>query len=110
MGLEKNKKHEENAKRGGRGSVNNGNRLDAFANGHGGGGADWGGVDPTKLQSVVVHITELGGAVTFGLSRDKGAHMLALMLDGKRETLWFNKDDDLDEKIDMVEATLASMS
>ncbi len=79
-----------------RGSTNNSNRLEAFAKSSHTTGADWGTCSPEKIHGVVMAITELGGAVTFGLSRDNGAHMLTLLLDGHRETLWFNGDSDLD--------------
>jgi len=110
MGLAKNAKHEETSKNGKRGSTNNKKRLDAFRRGVGSADADWGGCDPRKVQAVVVAITELGGAVTFGLSRDQGAHSLTLMLDGERETLWYNKDADLSDQLDMVLGHLSSMS
>ncbi len=92
-----------------RGGTNNKNRLDSFAGSHGSGGADWGGCDPGKLQTVVVAINALGGAVTIGLSRDKGAHSLTLLLDGQRQTLWFNGDADLNEELDTVIGTLEAM-
>lgn len=93
----------------GRGSVRNGDRLDVFAQQSTSGGADWGGCNSELLQAVVVGITALGGAVTFGLSRDLGAHSLTLMLDGTRKTLWFNGDAELDDELQAVDATLDSM-
>ncbi len=95
---------------GGRGSVNNDKRLEAFAGRGGRGSADWGTCSPDKLLSVVTAITELGGAVTIGLSRDQGAHSLTLLLDGGRETLWFNGDTELDAELDEVLAVLGVMS
>jgi len=92
-----------------RGSVRNDSRLSAFAKQSTKGSADWGGCDPERIQTVMVAITEMGGAVTFGLSRNLGAYSLTLLLDKSRETLWFNGDADLDEELDMVAATLASM-
>jgi len=92
-----------------RGSTNNKNRLEAFGNVSASGKADWGGCSPDKLQGVVVGITGLGGAITLGLARDMGAHSLTLLLDGKRKTLWFNGDADLDEALDMVLVTLDGM-
>jgi len=92
-----------------RGSVRNDNRLQAFASGGETGDADWGGCDSQRLQGVVDGITRLGGAITFGLSRDQGAHSLTLMLDGKRKTLWFNGGADLDEELDAVLVTLSQM-
>lgn len=93
-----------------RGSTRNTDRLAAFASGQGTGAADWGTCDPARLQAVLVGITTLGGAVTFGLSRNLGAHSLTLLLDGNHSTLWFNGDADLDEKLDEVVATLDSLA
>lgn len=93
-----------------RGSVNNARRLQAFAERKGSGGADWGGCDPKWMQAVVLAITGLGGAITFGLSRDEGAHSLTLLLDGDRQTLWFNGDADLDDELEGVCAMLAAMT
>lgn len=92
-----------------RGAVNNNRRLDAFSQGNEDGKADWRKVTPERLQSVVYGITALGGAVTFGLSRDMGAHSITLMLDDNRQTLWFNGDADLDDELDGVVATLNSI-
>ena len=96
--------------KGKRGSTNNKRRLDAFASGKSGSDADWGSADPTKLRTVVAMITALGGAVTFGLSRDNGAYSLTLMLDGSRETLWFNGDSDLDVDLEGVASTLETIA
>ncbi len=88
-----------------RGSVRNTARLEAFATGSGQGGASWGDCDSGLLQAVVDGITALGGAVTFGLSRDLGAHSLTLMLDGERQPLWYNGDADLDDELKAVGVT-----
>ncbi len=93
-----------------RGSVRNDSRLQAFANGGGNGYGDWGACDPKRMQAVVVGITSLGGAVTFGLSRDMGAHSLTLLLDGSRQTLWFNGGADLDEELERVTVTLEDIT
>lgn len=92
-----------------RGSTRNVDRLSAFASGGGTGSADWGGCDSARLQTVVVGITSMGGAITLGLSRDLGAHSLTLLLDGNRKTLWFNGDADLDEELDGVAEVLQIM-
>jgi hypothetical protein len=47
--------------------------------------------------------------VTFGLSRNRGSHFIALMLDDSRETLWFNGDVNLDDALDTVMGTLEAM-
>lgn len=109
MSVAKRLKEEAREKKHKRGSVNNNNRLEAFASGSANAGADWGGCDPERLSSVVVKITGLGGAITFGLSRDGGAHSLTLMLDGSRETLWFNGGADLDDELKSVAEKLDAM-
>ena len=93
-----------------RGSTDNAGRLAAFSAGKGEGKADWGGCDSRWIQAVLVKITGLGGAVTFGLSRDGGAHSVTLLLDGDRQTLWFNGDADLDVELEKVYAVLDAMS
>lgn len=93
-----------------RGSTNNVGRLDAFASGNLAGGASWATADAEWVSTVVVAITRLGGAVTFGLSRDEGAHSLTLMLDNTRKTLWYNGAADLNEELRAVVATLDGMS
>lgn len=93
-----------------RGTVRNDNRLRAFAAASEGSGGDWGACDPKRMQAVVVGITRLGGAATFGLSRDQGAHSLTLLLDQNKQTMWFNGGADLDEELDAVAATLSGLS
>jgi len=107
MGIAKNQKHEARGKTSNRGSVNNSARLAAFNQRAGTGSADWGGCRAEVLQEVVTAITNLGGACTFGLSRDHGAHSLTLMLDNERTTLWFNGGADLDDELAQVMETLA---
>jgi len=82
-----------------RGSVNNRKRLEAFKAASGDLEADWGNCDAASLQSVIVAMTRLGGAITIGLSRDMGAHSMTLLLDGDRETLWFNGNANLDDEL-----------
>lgn len=92
-----------------RGSVNNAGRLAAFKGRAKAGGADWGGCNPGWIQALVVKITGLGGAVTIGLSRDRGAYSVTLLLDQQRETLWFNGDADLDAELEEVVAVLDTL-
>lgn len=92
-----------------RGSVNNAKRLAGLTGGTKTSGADWGNCDPRWLAGVVVQITAKGGACTFGCSRDGGAHSLTLLLDGERETLWFNGDADLDAELERVYTYLDSL-
>lgn len=93
-----------------RGTVNNKRRLDAFAERRGKGSADWGSCSPEWVLAVVVAVTGLGGAVTFGLSRDEGAHSMTLLLDGERQSLWFNGDANLDVELEQVCAVLDAMT
>lgn len=109
MGLAKNQKHEAKPSSGGRGSVNNGNRLDAFAAGADRAEADWGGCSPEKLHGVIVQITAMGGAIILGLSRDLGSHSLTLLLNGEKQSLYYNGAADLDAAMDEVAAKLESM-
>lgn len=92
-----------------RGSVNNAGRLSAFKERSGNGDASWGDCDPKGLQAVICEITGMGGAITIGLSRDMGAHSLTLLLDGDRQTLWFNGDADLDDELLTIMGVLGTM-
>jgi len=108
MGNENARHEAKNSK--GRGSTNNQKRLDAFTQRAGrAGSADWGDAMPEHLAAVVIAATKVGGAVTFGLSRDGGAFMLTLLLDGERATLWFNGDADLAEELGTVYAKLEAL-
>lgn len=109
MGQAKNAKHAANERKGSRGTVRNDSRLQLFADRGGKSGAGWDSCDPKWLQIVVVGITRLGGAITFGLSRDLGAHSLTLLLDDSRETLWFNGSADLDHELAVVATILEDM-
>jgi hypothetical protein len=95
----------------GRGSVNNKSRLDGlFTSGDAGtGNADWGNCDPRIIQGVITTAQNVGAAITFGLSRDGGAHMLTILLAGDRQTLWFNGDADLDAEVLTVIAKLETL-
>ncbi len=85
-----------------RGTTRNADRLAVFARGGGGSGADWGDCDPERIQWVITGITSKGGAVTFGLSRDRGAHFMTLLLDNGKQTLWYNGDANLDDELKAV--------
>lgn len=62
-------------------------------------GADWSTCSGDLLRDVVVLITDMGGAAIVGMSRDKGAHSLTLLLDNERKSLWFAGDADLDQQL-----------
>ena len=100
--VESESKRGRDGKKNRRGSAKNTARLDAFKNGGGKGGASWETCNCDLLHAVVVGVSGLGGAVTFGLSRDRGAHFLTLLLDDSKATLWFNGDADLNEELEAV--------
>ncbi len=80
------------------------NRLAAFGRSTSKGSADWANCDGLRMQAVVASITAMGGAIIFGMSRDRGAHLITLMLDDSKETIWFDGDADLDEGLyDLVQ-------
>lgn len=54
---------------------------------------DWADVEPRYIAWVLTAVTTLGGAVTYGRSRDSGALMVTLLLDGERETKWISPRD-----------------
>lgn len=92
-----------------RGSVKNTDRLAAFRSPAATGSASWANCNCDLLHAVVVAITALGGAIIFGLGRDKGSHSLTLLLDEKKVSLYFNGDADLNDKLQEVLETLAEM-
>lgn len=93
-----------------RGSVNNKKRLEAFGKSASDVAVEWSGCDAELLQAVIEGITSLGGAITLGLSRDRGAYMMTLLLDDDRETLWFNGSADVDEELRLVLGKLEAMN
>lgn len=94
-------------KKGKRGTVDNNSRLKQLLGGNGqhSGKADWSSADPRWLAGVIHAVTRVGGAVSFGYSRDGGAYSLSIMLDGDRETLWFNGGADIDTELEAVFST-----
>lgn len=93
-----------------RGSVKNSSRLAAFAQGDPKGFADWSTCDPAWTLDAIHQITQLGGAIIFGMSRDGGSHSVTLLLDKNRTTLWFNGDADLTTEMEMVCTTLGDIA
>ncbi len=90
------------AKKRGEGSGNVKRRLAAFRKSDTESTADWASCDPQWLQAVVAKISGIGGAVTIGLSRDMGSHMMTLLLDKEKEVLWFNGDADLTDEMKKI--------
>lgn len=88
-----------------RGSTNNGRRLANLlgrTSAGGSGKADWGNADAEWIQAVIVVVAKTGGLASFGYSRDQNAYNLTILLDGDRETLWFNGDADLNDELRRV--------
>lgn len=96
-------KHDTKRGKNNRGSTNNVRRLRGLrAPGPANGGSLWSECTPDYLAAVVVSVTGLGGAVTFGLSRDGGASSVTILLEDERETLWFNGDAELEVELQKV--------
>lgn len=71
------------------------------------GRADWNTCSPELMKAVVVSITAMGGAVIFGLSRDKGAHSVTLMHDQDRKSIWMAGNADLDAEMSAILSKLS---
>ena len=89
-----------------RGATNVRARLDAFGARERQAMADWSAWDAFRLADVIHAATRMGGAVSFGLSRDKGAYNVTLFLDGDRRTIWISGSDNVDEKLLEIAETL----
>lgn len=99
------------SRKGSRGATDNAGRLHALVSGNGDKRVvvNWDDVAPDLLAKVVYLTVGLGGAVSFGRSRDGGATSLTLFLDGERQTLWFNGDAVLDDELEKVVAFLGTL-
>lgn len=66
--------------------------------------AKWHGIHPELLYYLVVGITERGGAVRFGTSRDGGAYNVGVYLDDDYWNDWGGSLDEISGKIrDLIE-------
>lgn len=101
--LEKSK--QENRKQS-RGAVDNEKRLERLKNRTAGTEVGWGNASPEWLMAIVVLVSSSGGAVRFGLSRDKGSYSLGLYLGAENQTIWFNGDADLNDELGALYAKL----
>lgn len=59
----------------------------------------WKECDPEASAVLIETLTDAGGAVMFGASRDGMALSLILHLDGDRETIWLDRDKDVTEQV-----------
>lgn len=64
--------------------------------------ADWGGVDPELLASVVATVTAHGGAIRFGYSRDGGAYSVGIYGDGEPFTEYLGATADIVEWLEGI--------
>lgn len=58
---------------------------------------DWGDSDPVRLHSLVYRATCAGAGVLFGTTRDGGALVVTIYVDGEAEKEYLRPSDDLDE-------------
>lgn len=99
-----------NGKKTKRGKSNPARSLDGLGAGKGQAAiADYGDAHPDTLVGIVLEITRRGGAVSLGLSRDKGAFNVTLMLDGERRTVWISSAEDVDAKLEEILVYLAAL-
>lgn len=61
------------------------------------GQADWSNASADVIREVVISITKAGGAIRFGLTRDKGAYSLGIYIGDFRDTEYLGLYGDLDE-------------
>lgn len=66
------------------------------------GGADWGDAHPDNVIAALLGVTRLGGAISFGLSRDKGAFNITIFLDGEKRTVWVSSAESVDEALTKI--------
>ncbi len=90
-------------------SKGNVDRLAVFNQGASEDGASWGDCEADWLQTVVVGITRLGGAVTFGMNRENTTLSVTLLLDDGRRTMWLNTDDGLDNALKTIAGQLEAL-
>jgi hypothetical protein len=68
--------------------------------------ADWGRVDAEQLRSTVEVVTQFGGALRFGVTRDGGAYSLGIYGDGPEPyTVYVRPNEDLNEILAELEQT-----
>ena len=97
-------KEQKQAKRGRK--PTSGGRLSNALRGSGRGKVSWASCDPEATASLIEGVTDAGGAVMFGASRDGMALSVTLHLDGDRETIWIDRDKDVSEQLSALIDTL----
>lgn len=67
-----------------------------------GGSIGWDELKPEVAGRMVVAVTKLGGAVLFGSSRDGGALLLTVHLDGDRKNVWLAAAESLTDDVEKL--------
>jgi hypothetical protein len=93
-----------------RGATNVARSLDGLGQAKGtSGGADYAEADFSFVAGIIIETTRRGGAVSLGLSRDKGAYNVTIFMDGDRRTVWINGDADLNAELEKILHFMASL-
>lgn len=69
----------------------------------------WDEVDPRYIAWIIINATRVGGAATFGRSRDGGALMVTILLDGDRVTRWIAPHDDCEQALQKIAEQLDTL-
>ncbi len=85
-----------------RGTTRNLDRLKALTGQSSAHDPTWRNANPQLVHAVVVAITDIGGAIMFGHSTDRGSYSMSFYLNKDKTTLWFNGDAELDEELQVV--------
>lgn len=62
--------------------------------------AQWGLCSPVLLQSLITTVTDQGGAILLGYSRDQGSYRIIIMDGDDKATKWIPCTTDIDEAIE----------
>lgn len=102
--------HAREKKKSKRGPTNVARSLDGLGQAKGtSGGADYAEADFSFVAGIIIETTRRGGAVSLGLSRDKGAYNVTIFMDGDRRTVWINGDADLNAELEKILHFMASL-
>lgn len=101
----------DNAKKGKkRGAPNVTNRLEGLGNNaRQEGSADYRTVSLSLLCGIVLETTARGGLCSFGLSRDRGAYQITILLDGDKRVIWISGSEDVDAELEKIVHFMAAL-
>jgi hypothetical protein len=71
--------------------------------------ADWNAATANLVLGVVVEVTRLGGMASFSLTRDGGAFVVTVLLDGDRRPVYVSGSEDIDAELEKIIHFLASL-